>query len=94
MTDKTPDPCGSDSSTELGECVRVIRQIMKFIKDHSPNGFEPTLAESRVDARLRQIERLFDGLCERVRLLTLEEEGDKTSSQPKKLQQRVEDFYK
>ena len=43
------------------ESIKVIRGIMEFIRVHGahPGGFDPELAERRVNARLKQIEDAF-----------------------------------
>ena len=51
----------TSSAEEPQESVKVIRGIMEFIRLHAkPGGFDPALAERRVNARLDKIEAAFD----------------------------------
>jgi len=56
----SPVPMAS-SAGEPQESVKVIRGIMEFIRLHAkPGGFDPALAEQRINARLDKIEAAFD----------------------------------
>lgn len=57
-----------EREAQLAEAIQVIRGILKFIRTHAQDtkGFDPELAEKRVNARLDQIAALANQRAEAV----------------------------